>query len=132
MSLGSPESKNVDHTSTRHFHPFLYFRLQTDFSQRRYSLFNSLGTNGFYKGLSPLWARQIPYTMAKFSLFEKVVSIFYTHVFTKPKETYGKNTQLLVTFMSGYLAGVICAIVSHPADTMVSKLNQMKTEGTAV
>ena len=70
--------------------------------------------------------------MAKFSLFEKVVSIFYTHVFTKPKETYGKNTQLLVTFMSGYLAGVICAIVSHPADTMVSKLNQMKTEGTAV
>ena len=33
--------------------------------------------------------------------------------------------------MSGYLAGVICAIVSHPADTMVSKLNQMKTEGSA-
>ncbi len=35
-----------------------------------------------------------------------------------------------VTFASGYLAGIFCAIVSHPADSMVSKLNAMKTEGT--
>lgn len=26
--------------------------------------------------------------------------------------------------MSGYLAGIFCAIVSHPADTMVSILNK--------
>jgi solute carrier family 25 phosphate transporter 3 len=32
--------------------------------------------------------------------------------------------------MSGYLAGIFCAIVSHPADTMVSKLNNVKTEGS--
>jgi solute carrier family 25 phosphate transporter 3 len=31
-----------------------------------------------------------------------------------------------VTFAAGYIAGVFCAIVSHPADTMVSKLNQKK------
>lgn len=30
--------------------------------------------------------------------------------------------------MSGYLAGVFCAIVSHPADTIVSKLNNVKTD----
>jgi solute carrier family 25 phosphate transporter 3 len=35
-----------------------------------------------------------------------------------------------VTFSSGYLAGIFCAIISHPADTMVSKLNNMKTEGS--
>jgi len=28
--------------------------------------------------------------------------------------------------MSGYIAGVFCAVVSHPADTMVSKLNSVK------
>lgn len=28
--------------------------------------------------------------------------------------------------MSGYSAGVFCAIISHPADTMVSKLNDSK------
>lgn len=27
---------------------------------------------------------------------------------------------------TGYIAGVFCAIVSHPADTVVSKLNQAK------
>jgi len=35
---------------------------------------------------------------------------------------------LSVTFASGYLAGIFCAIVSHPADTMVSKLNNIKSE----
>lgn len=33
---------------------------------------------------------------------------------------------MIVTFAAGYIAGVFCAIVSHPADTVVSKLNQEK------
>ncbi|EDS38589.1 mitochondrial phosphate carrier protein [Culex quinquefasciatus] len=37
-----------------------------------------------------------------------------------------KGEQLLVTFAAGYIAGVFCAIVSHPADVVVSKLNQAK------
>jgi len=45
-------------------------------------------------------------------------------VFTKEKETYSKLTQLGVTFASGYTAGVICAIVSHPADSLVSLLGK--------
>jgi solute carrier family 25 phosphate transporter 3 len=88
------------------------------------------GTNGLYKGLSPLWARQIPYTVVKFVFFEQVVAMFYRHIFTAPKESYGKATQLSITFASGYTAGVLCAIVSHPADTMVSKLNAVKSEGS--
>lgn len=90
--------------------------------------FNTLraseGTNGFYKGLQPLWARQVPYTVVKFVAFERIVQMFYKNVFTKPKSEYGKSTQLMITFMSGYIAGVFCAIVSHPADTMVSILNK--------
>ena len=35
--------------------------------------------------------------------------------------------QLVVTFIAGYIAGVFCAIVSHPADTIVSKLNKDET-----
>jgi len=31
------------------------------------------GMNGFYKGLQPLWARQVPYTIVKFVAFEKIV-----------------------------------------------------------
>lgn len=89
------------------------------------------GTQGLYKGLGPLWARQIPYTIAKFVFFEKIVEMFYKNILTsKPKNEYSKSTQLGVTFASGYLAGIICAIVSHPADTMVSKLNSIKSEGS--
>ena len=87
------------------------------------------GTNGFFKGLTPLWGRQIPYTMVKFAAFERVVEFFYNNVFTAGRENYGKSTQLGITFASGYIAGVFCAIVSHPADTIVSKLNQNSEGG---
>jgi len=82
-----------------------------------------------FGSLVPLWSRQVPYTMAKFYFFEKVVQLFYTHVFTEPKNTYSKPTQLGVTFASGYLAGIICAVVSHPADSVVSQLGKKENKG---
>ncbi|KAF6761570.1 mitochondrial carrier protein [Ephemerocybe angulata] len=85
-----------------------------------------------FGSLVPLWSRQIPYTMAKFFFFEKIVQVFYTKVFTAPKESYSKTTQLGVTFASGYLAGVVCAIVSHPADSLVSLLGKAENKGKSV
>jgi len=85
-----------------------------------------------FGSLVPLWSRQIPYTVAKFFFFEKIVQLFYTRVFTAPKETYSKPTQLGVTFASGYLAGVICAIVSHPADSLVSQLGKAANKGKSI
>lgn len=84
------------------------------------------GINGFYKGIVPLWGRQIPYTMMKFACFERTVEALYKYVVPKPRSTCSKSEQLVVTFVAGYIAGVFCAIVSHPADTIVSKLNQNK------
>lgn len=55
-------------------------------------ILNSEGINGFYKGLAPLWARQVPYTMVKFGAFENTVKAFYAHIFTKPKNEYSKST----------------------------------------
>lgn len=84
------------------------------------------GIGGLYKGLTPLWMRQIPYTMMKFACFERTVELLYKHVVPKPREQCSKGEQLIVTFTAGYIAGVFCAVVSHPADTIVSKLNQEK------
>merc|ERR1711973_785772 len=81
------------------------------------------GLNGFYKSLVPLWGRQIPYTMMKFACFERTVEALYAYVVPKPRAECSKSEQLIVTFAAGYIAGVFCAIVSHPADTVVSKLN---------
>jgi len=82
------------------------------------------GLWGFYKGIVPLWSRQIPYTMMKFACFERTVEAIYKYVMPKPRELCSKPEQLVVTFAAGYIAGVFCAIVSHPADVIVSKLNQ--------
>ena len=49
----------------------------------------------------------------------------------KPKSEYGKGTQIGVSFAGGYIAGILCAIVSHPADVMVSKLNANRKPGEA-
>jgi solute carrier family 25 phosphate transporter 3 len=110
----------------------LKVRMQTSdhgtFTRNAFQGFNTIktneGINGFYKGITPLWMRQVPYTMVKFAAFENTVKAFYKNIFTSPKDSYSKTTQLMVTFMSGYWAGIFCAIVSHPADTMVSILNK--------
>ena len=70
--------------------------------------------------------------MAKFFFFEYIVQMFYSHVFTAPKETYGKPTQLGITFASGYLAGVVCAVVSHPADSLVSQMGKAANKGKSL
>ncbi|KAF7117819.1 hypothetical protein CNMCM5793_007122 [Aspergillus hiratsukae] len=86
------------------------------------------GVAGLYKGLYPLWGRQIPYTMMKFASFETIVEAIYKRL-PRKKEEYGKGTQTAVAFTGGYLAGILCAVVSHPADVMVSKLNANRLPG---
>lgn len=94
----------------------------------------SEGALGLYKGIVPLWGRQIPYTMMKFASFETIVEMLYKYAIPTPKDQCSKTLQLGVSFAGGYVAGVFCAIVSHPADNLVSFLNNAKgaTVGDAV
>ncbi|KOB67521.1 Mitochondrial inorganic phosphate carrier [Operophtera brumata] len=96
-------------------------------SQMRKAMPHMLATEGFgvfYRGLVPLWGRQVPYTMMKFASFEKTLEYLYANVVPKPRAQCTAFEQLVVTFTAGYIAGVLCAIVSHPSDTIVSKLNK--------
>jgi len=90
------------------------------------------GYGAFYAPLVPLWMRQIPYTMMKFASFEKTVELLYQYVVPKPRSQTTKAEQLAVTFLAGYIAGIFCAVVSHPADTMVSKMSQDKSGASAI
>jgi len=54
-----------------------------------------------YKGLYPLWGRQIPYTMMKFASFETIVEMIYGYM-PKKKSEYGRGTQTAVSFAGGY------------------------------
>ncbi|RKP03732.1 hypothetical protein CXG81DRAFT_9167 [Caulochytrium protostelioides] len=93
---------------------------------------DKIATRFPFGSLVPLWSRQIPYTMAKFYCFEKAVQLTYRHLFTAPKETYSTGTQLGITFGCGYAAGVVCAIVSHPADSIVSLMSKPANKGKSV
>ena len=62
--------------------------------------------------------------MAKFVVFERVSEAIYKHV---DKETASDGAKTSINLTSGLVAGLAAAVVSQPADTMLSKIN--KTQG---
>lgn len=81
------------------------------------------GLGAFYSGFGPILFKQIPYTMAKFVVYEKVAEAIYQRV---DKKTASDGTQTLINLGSGLIAGFAAAIISQPADTMLSKINKTK------
>lgn len=82
------------------------------------------GIGAFYNGFGPILFKQIPYTMAKFVVYEKVAEAAYANFFDKSKTSPGMNT--VINLGSGLIAGFAAAIISQPADTMLSKINKTK------
>jgi solute carrier family 25 phosphate transporter 3 len=88
------------------------------------------GFGAFYSGFGPILFKQVPYTMAKFVVYEKVAELVYRQY---PKKDMSDSMQTVVNLGSGLIAGMAAAIVSQPADTMLSKINKTKAlpgEGT--
>lgn len=82
------------------------------------------GIGAFYSGFGPILFKQVPYTMAKFVVFEKVSEAILSKV---NKETLSDGGKTGINLGSGLIAGLAAAIISQPADTMLSKIN--KTQG---
>ncbi len=61
--------------------------------------------------------------MAKFVVFEKCVETIYSKV---DRSTLSNSQQTGVNLGSGLIAGFAAALVSQPADTMLSKINKSK------
>ncbi|KAL2116926.1 hypothetical protein VTJ04DRAFT_9094 [Mycothermus thermophilus] len=88
------------------------------------------GIGAFYAGFGPILFKQVPYTMAKFVVYEKVAEAVYR---VYPKKNMSDGMQTVVNLGSGLVAGLAAAVVSQPADTMLSKINKTKAapgEGT--
>lgn len=81
------------------------------------------GVGAFYAGFGPILFKQIPYTMAKFVVFEKVSEAVFRQF---PKKDLSDGMQTVANLGSGLIAGFAAAIVSQPADTMLSKINKTK------
>ncbi|KAH6701268.1 mitochondrial carrier domain-containing protein [Leptodontidium sp. MPI-SDFR-AT-0119] len=88
------------------------------------------GIGALYSGFGPILLKQIPYTMAAFVVYENAQEIAYKAI---NKSTISNTTQTAVNLGSGLLAGFAAALVSQPADTMLSKINKtsrLPGEGT--
>ncbi|KAG2184176.1 hypothetical protein INT44_009191 [Umbelopsis vinacea] len=80
---------------------------------------------GFYSGFGPILFKQVPYTMAKFVVYEKAAESIYKSI-GKPKDQLSNGTVTAVNLGSGIIAGTAAAIISQPADTLLSKINKQK------
>ncbi|KAI1281745.1 mitochondrial carrier [Xylaria sp. FL0933] len=81
------------------------------------------GVGAFYAGFGPILFKQVPYTMTKFVVYEKVAEAIYR---SYPKKDMSDGMQTTVNLGSGLIAGFAAALVSQPADTMLSKINKTK------
>jgi len=83
----------------------------------------------FYSGFIPILCKQIPYTMAKFAVQGAAADVIYGSIGGTP-QTMSKGGNICVSLGSGVIAGVVAAIISHPADTLLSKINKAGAGGT--
>ena len=83
------------------------------------------GIGSFYNGFGPILCKQIPYNIAKFLVFERASAAIYASIPT-PKDQLTSATNTAVNLGSGVIAGCAAAIVSQPADTLLSKVNKTK------
>ena len=71
--------------------------------------------------------KQIPYTIAKFVVQDFAAETIWSAVGNR--DGAGKGTKLTVSLTSGVIAGVAAAVISHPADTLLSKINKAGAGG---
>ena len=83
---------------------------------------------GFYSGFGPILFKQIPYTMAKFAVQGAAAEAIAGAAGIDMK-TASDSTKMSVALSSGTIAGVAAAIISHPADTLLSLINKSPTAG---
>lgn len=84
---------------------------------------------GFYSGFGPILFKQIPYTMAKFAVQGAAAEQIYASMGETPK-SLSPGGNLSVSLGSGIIAGVAAAIISHPADTLLSLVNKEGAGGS--
>jgi len=92
------------------------------------------GLNGFYKGLGPILGKQLPYTITQLTVFSKCVDLIYGTILPRyniSKSDLSVASQLGISIGCGVIAGVTSSIASHPADTLLSKINAVHKQNIA-
>ncbi|KAK2589611.1 mitochondrial phosphate carrier protein [Conoideocrella luteorostrata] len=82
------------------------------------------GFRGFYSGFVPLLFKQVPFAVGQFSVHEAVNEIIFRAMGPERKAKLTSVESTGVELTSGLAAGAAAAVLSHPADTLLSAINK--------
>lgn len=88
------------------------------------SIWEGAGFRGFYKGLPPLILKQVPYTASKFVVYESTKQRLLE--FEAFKDNQNETARIVTSAIAG---GLVSAVVSHPADTLLTCINAQGNQG---
>lgn len=82
------------------------------------------GVAGFYAGYIPILFKQVPYAIGQFYTNEMCHNFVNATISKKQQAQWGKMGEMSIQLGCGIVAGAAAAILSHPADTLLSKINR--------
>lgn len=82
------------------------------------------GFRGFYSGFVPLLFKQVPFAVGQFSVHEAANEIIFRAMGPERKAKLTSLESTGVELTSGLAAGAAAAVLSHPADTLLSAINK--------
>ncbi|KAK4703471.1 hypothetical protein P7C70_g2749, partial [Phenoliferia sp. Uapishka_3] len=84
------------------------------------------GLRELYAGFIPIVCKQVPYAVGQFTVNEWAHEVVYQQMSKETRENLSGLQETGVTLGCGVTAGFAAAILSQPADTLLSKINQGK------
>lgn len=93
-------------------------------------LLKAEGVHGLYKGLPAMLLKQVPYTVGQFVSFEFAVIFVKAALYSVNPTDTNTSTFASVSSFAGVFAGISAAVMSHPGDTILSKVNQEESDGS--
>ncbi|TFK40843.1 mitochondrial carrier domain-containing protein [Crucibulum laeve] len=82
------------------------------------------GIREMYAGFLPILCKQIPYAIGQFTVNEFCHELVFKNMSEETKLSLSGSTKFGISLGSGIIAGFAAAILSHPADTLLSQINK--------
>ena len=111
------ESVRIRSVSQKDFAP--------DIVQVARKMINEEGVLSLFAAIPGFLAKEIPFAMAKFTVFDLSTAWLYNQ-FPAAKEDL--QLSLLVTLLGGTVGGLCAAVVSNPADATISTMKRAKSD----
>ncbi|KAJ7016658.1 mitochondrial carrier domain-containing protein [Mycena alexandri] len=82
------------------------------------------GIRELYAGFLPILLKQIPYAIGQFTVNEFCHELVFRSMTEETKRNLSATSKFGIALGSGITAGFAAAILSHPADTLLSQINK--------